>query len=89
MGAYQTGRLGFNSFNNRYGLLISDLWEHNGFHCGESLEIEVNGEWVQTAFEMNRKGEWYLKGLPQFHDSRLRINEFVQGIEYLKARIKI
>ena len=24
------GRLGYNSFNKRYGLLISDLWENDG-----------------------------------------------------------
>ena len=29
-----TGRLGYNSANDRYGLLVSDLWEHDGFHCG-------------------------------------------------------
>ena len=27
------GRLGYNSENGRYGLLVSDLWEHTGFHC--------------------------------------------------------
>ena len=26
------GRLGYNSENGRYGLLVSDLWEHIGFH---------------------------------------------------------
>ena len=36
---YITGRLGYNSQNDRYGLLVSDLWEHNGFHCGERLEV--------------------------------------------------
>lgn len=25
------GRLGFNPVNGRYGLLVSDLWEHAGF----------------------------------------------------------
>ena len=34
-----TGRLGYNSVNDRYGLLVSDLWEHSGFHCGEGLEV--------------------------------------------------
>ena len=24
-----TGRLGYNSANDRYGLLVSDLWEHD------------------------------------------------------------
>ena len=29
------GRLGYNSSNDRYGLLSSDLWIDTGFHCGE------------------------------------------------------
>lgn len=32
------GRLGYNSSNDRYGVLVSDLWEDNGLHCGECLE---------------------------------------------------
>jgi len=40
-----TGRLGYNSVNDRYGLLVSDLWEHSGFHCGEGLEAMVDGKW--------------------------------------------
>ena len=32
------GRLGYNSSNDRYGLLSSDLWIDTGFHCGEGLE---------------------------------------------------
>ena len=31
------GRLGYNSNIDRYGLLVSDLWENEGFHCGETL----------------------------------------------------
>ena len=33
------GRLGYNSYNKRYGLLSSDLWIDTGFHCGEGLEL--------------------------------------------------
>ena len=35
------GRLGYNSSNERYGLLSSDLWIDTGFHCGEGLEVLV------------------------------------------------
>ena len=47
-----TGRLGYNSDNHRYGLLVGDLWEDEGFHCGETLEVMVDGEWVSTRMEM-------------------------------------
>ena len=47
------GRLGYNSENGRYGLLVSDLWEHTGFHCGECLEVTVDDKWVKTRIEMD------------------------------------
>ena len=69
------GRLGYNEKNGRYGLLISDLWERDGFHCGEVLEVLVDGEWVQSRMEMG-DGEWYLVGTP-----------FRGDLEYIKVRI--
>ena len=47
------GRLGYNSSNDRYGLLSSDLWIDTGFHCGECLEVLIDDQWVQTRMEMN------------------------------------
>lgn len=70
------GRLGYNSSNDRYGLLISDLWEHDGFHCGEPLEVLVDDEWVHTRMEMSLDRKWYLVGTPYFGD-----------LEYVQARI--
>lgn len=43
------GRLGYNSENDRYGLLVSDLWEHEGFHCGDVLEVMVDDKWQQNG----------------------------------------
>lgn len=72
-----TGRLGYNGENERYGLLVSDLWEDTGFHCGECLEVMVDGEWVQTRMEMSTDRKWYLVGTPYCGD-----------LEYVRARIK-
>ena len=47
------GRLGYNSSNDRYGLLSADLWIDTGFHCGECLEVLVDGKWVETRMEMD------------------------------------
>ncbi len=54
------GRLGYNSENGRYGLLVSDLWEDMGFHCGECLEVMVDDKWVATRMEMSagQEGIW-------------------------------
>lgn len=70
------GRLGFNEENERYGLLVSDLWEHPGFCCGEPLEVLVDGKWVQSRMEMSPSREWYLVGTPYRGD-----------LEYVRARI--
>ena len=57
--------MGYNSKNKRYGFLVSDLWEKEGFHCGESFEVLINGEWIPTKIEMSHpENEWYLVGTP-------------------------
>ena len=73
-----TGRLGYNDSNARYGLLVSDLWEVEGFHCGQHLEVLIDDQWVPTRMEMDWKkgrGYWYLVGTPYYGD-----------LEYVKAR---
>ena len=70
------GRLGYNSENGRYGLLVSDLWEHTGFHCGECLEVKVDDKWVKTRMEMDIARNWYLVDTPYTGD-----------LEYVGARI--
>lgn len=71
------GRLGYNEENERYGLLVSDLWENTGFHCGEVLEVLVNDKWVKTRMEMGSDMKWYLVDTPYYGD-----------LEYVQARIK-
>lgn len=58
------GRLGYNHENGRYGLLSSDLWVNDGFHCGEVMEVLVDDIWVETRIEMKFGGEWYIVGTP-------------------------
>lgn len=75
------GRLGYNSQNDRYGLLVSDLWEDSGFHCGECLQVQIDGKWVDTSMEMDwstGRGVWYLTSTD------------IRGtdIEYTRARIQ-
>ena len=59
------GILGYNHKNDRYGLLVTDLWEIDGFSCGNRLQVEIAGEWIDTHMEMDwstGKGVWYLTG---------------------------
>lgn len=61
-----TGILGYNSSNDRYGLLVMDLWKIEGFHCGECFDVwDSNTEqWIPTRIEMGYPDEWYLVGTP-------------------------
>ena len=70
------GRFGFNSQNGSYGLLVSDLWQHTGFHCGECLEVKVDDKWIQTRMKMDINHQWYLVDTPYSGD-----------LEYVWARI--
>lgn len=73
------GRLGYNNSNDRYGLLASDLWENDGLHCGEPIEVLVEDKWITTRIEMDRTESgsyWYLVGTPYYGD-----------LEYVRARM--
>ena len=70
------GRLGYNSSNGRYGILSSDLWLDTGLHCGEGLQVLMDGKWTQTRMEMDAARNWYLVGTP-YHGN----------LEYIRARI--
>ena len=58
------GILGYNSATKRFGFLVGDIWQNgDGYHCGDTLEVKINGEWVKTRMEMSVSGnEWYLSG---------------------------
>jgi hypothetical protein len=63
---YVQGRLGYNCQNDRYGLLCGDLWENDGFHCGECFEVLVDDTWVNTRIEMSFENQWYLVDTPYY-----------------------
>lgn len=70
------GRLGYNEENGRYGLLVGDLWENQGFHCGDSMEVLVGDKWVPTRIEMGLDRKWYLVD-----------TDFYGNLENIQARI--
>lgn len=73
------GRLGYNSSNDRYGVLVSDLWEDSGLHCGECLEVLVDDCWISSRIEMkwtNEGNYWYLVRTPYYGN-----------LEYVRVRI--
>ena len=68
-----TGTLGYNSNNDRYGLLVIDIWEIDGLHCGQTLDVwdSDKEQWLPTRLEKHyqapsfppqRNDGWYLVG---------------------------
>ena len=73
------GRLGYNRANDRYGVLISDLWENDGLHCGQCLDVLVDNKWIPSRIEMawtKDEDSWYLVGTPYRGD-----------LEYVRVRM--
>ena len=68
------GRLGYHRETKRIGFLWSDLW-HKDFHCGNHLQVMIDGEWIDTRIEMYINQKWYLVGVDR-------------ELEGLKARIE-
>ena len=54
-------RLGYNQDQDRYGILKSVLWIVEGLHCGETIEVFIDGEWIKDRIEYDHKRkQWYL-----------------------------
>lgn len=72
------GRLGYNDELERYGVLVSDLWQKDGLHCGECFDIFINGEWISDRIEYNHEiKKWYL----------VKSKLVGEELEYLRVRI--
>ena len=67
------GRLYYNADQGRYGLMSHGKWVVEGFHCGDLLDVLVDGRWIQTRVEMAE--DWYLVDLPGvvMYDLKARI----------------
>ena len=51
---YRTGRM---------DIRFSPAEYYGGLHCGETMEILMNGQWEPTRIEMDFEREWYLVGI--------------------------
>lgn len=63
-----TGRLVHDPVQDRYQVVDkAGEVQHLGLHCGECLEVVVDGEWVQGRIELDGRG-WYIVGTPYAGD---------------------
>jgi hypothetical protein len=58
------GKLYYDGSIGRYDIRYEGGGEYGGFHCGECLNVKIDGKWKPTRFEYARgDGGWYLIGL--------------------------
>ncbi len=61
------GCLEYYEINERYGVFRNDWWEFEDFHCGDPMEVLVEGKWVESRIEKawdKEGGHWYLVDTP-------------------------
>ena len=46
---------------DRMDIRFSPRDYYGGLHCGETLDVKINGKWVPTRIEMGR--DWFLVGI--------------------------
>lgn len=68
------GVLIYNDVTDRMDIRFGPLDYYGGLHCGDRLEVLLNGEWISTRIELGKF--WYLRG------ARLsRLNGLIVRIE--------
>lgn len=57
----KTGILFYNSSNERIDIIFEDGSTEGGLHCGQTMEVKIDGQWIPTSIEMSN--DWYLVGI--------------------------
>jgi hypothetical protein len=55
------GILIYDSSTNRFDVLYEEGNSYGGLHCGTTMEVLINDEWVPTRIEYGN--DWYLVGV--------------------------
>jgi hypothetical protein len=55
------GKLFYNHYNDRIGVANDSEIIDDGLHCGQTIEVFINGKWTPTRIEMAE--DWYLVGI--------------------------
>ena len=55
------GVLIYDDVTDRMDIRFGPLDYYGGLHCGERLEVLLNGEWISTRIELGKF--WYIIGL--------------------------
>ena len=65
------GTLIYDKKTDRFDIRYDLTTYYGGLHCGDCLDVFVNGRWVPTRIEMSDK--WYLVGIDTEDIAGLRV----------------
>ena len=65
------GKLDYDYSVNRMDVKFEDGARFGGLHCGEPMEVKINGKWVPTRIEYGR--EWYIVAAPRVNPEGLEV----------------
>ena len=54
------GALIYNEESGRIDIRFGLEEYYGGLHCGEDMEVMVDGKWIRTRIEMDINSKWYL-----------------------------
>ena len=57
------GCLIYNEESGRMDIRFGLEKYYGGLHCGEGMEVMVDGKWIHTRIEMDINSKWYLVGV--------------------------
>lgn len=88
MNSYKTGILAYNGENERFGMLACDLWEVEGFHCGDCFEVWNSEEekWNSVRIEKHFQEPSLIK---EDYENWYLVGTKLQGEELEGLRIRI
>lgn len=59
----QQGTLIFDDESQRYKIRFATGEFSDGLHCGDVLDVLLDGEWLESRIEMSYTDKWYLVGV--------------------------
>lgn len=59
--AQKTGTLVFDEYTDRYDIRFDIDNYYGGLHCGECMDVYIDGKWTSTRIEYDEN--WYLVGI--------------------------
>ncbi len=59
----KNGKLIYQTDIDRMDIWLSRSEHYGGLHCGQAMDVEINGQWIPSRIEYGEN--WYLVGIQE------------------------